>query len=677
VRPLTEKFPTSNDGHATCFQAPIRALFAFGGLSAEEFSIAEKGSKCGRSRLPTMTRSHNDLVAVHSRIETEHSQPEGESHSDRKPGAVSVFKDEKVQSNSGPYRLAWAAAAISIVLGATVWVGWWLNLPNLQSVWPGHTQMTPNGGLVSLLLGAALLSKIQRSLPKVSRVAGDITALFAAALGFLTLLEYLLGWNTGVDQWIFKNQLAATRIPFPGRLSFPGAVNAFCLGLGIPLLDIRIKGVWLTQLFAVIAALIALLALIGYVCNVREFYGQLSGRRGTGMPPQAMLSLLLLGAGLLCARPERGLIAVLWSYTPGGMLARWLLLAPAAGLLLTGLVYLVLTHVIPVDRAVRTWAMGLANLFFVTVPIWGAAHALHKVGLERDRAHQELEDRVQQRTAELSEANLVLQAEIKERQHAEKALREARDRLERQAIELERRVEERTAKLAETVGDLEAFSYSVAHDMRAPLRGMQGFAHLLIEEHAPNLNSEARDYLHRIASSAARMDLLIQDALHYTQVLRSETELKPVELDRITRQLVSSFPGWQTPRAEINIIGTLPSVLGHEGFIVQCLSNLVGNAVKFVPSGATPRVRIWAELLETSVRLYIEDNGIGIASKDHDRIFRMFERINGAEEYEGTGIGLAIVRKAVERMKGQVDFESEPGRGTKFWMELKKAPSAS
>jgi signal transduction histidine kinase len=583
-----------------------------------------------------------------------------------------VLKEEQVQPGSAPLSFARVAAIASVVLGSTVLAGWWLDFPFLQSLWPGWTRIPPNCGLIFLLLGSALAFRSGQS--SLTRAAGGLAALAAAALGLLTLFQYIFGWNAGIDQWIFRDRLAPLKMHYPGRLSYPAALIAFWLGLGIALLDVRVKRVWLTQLFAVLATLVALLAFVGYVCNAPEFYGQLRSKRHLGIPPQTMLAMLLLCSGLLCARPQRGLMAVLWSYTPGGMLARWLLLAPVLGLLLTGLVYLVLTRFVPVDRAVRTWAMGLSNLFFVTVPIWAAAQALHKAGLERDRAHHELEDRVLERTAELSEANLALHAEIRERQHVEQALREARDRLEDQAIQLELRVQERTARLAEMVADLEAFSYSVAHDMRAPLRGMQGFARLLIEDHAPHLSAEGRDYLDRIANSATRMDLLVRDALDYTRILRSEIELRVLDLDHIARQLITGFPGWQPPHVEISIVGTLPKALGHEGFIVQCLSNLVGNAVKFVAPGTTPRIRIWAETLETQVRLYIEDNGIGIESKDHDRIFRMFERLNGAHQYEGTGIGLAIVRKAAERMKGRVDFESEPGRGTRFWIDLKKAP---
>ncbi len=581
----------------------------------------------------------------------------------------------KGQFSSAPHRVARGAAVIAIASGVAILLGWSFHLAALQRLWPGLPRIPPNGAVCSVLLGLGLASKLAHS--TIARVAGNFAGMLAAGMGLVTLLEYLLGWNAGLDQWLFKEQVVGVNVPFPGRLAFPGALSVIFLGLGIAAFDLHIRGVWLAQLFVVIALLISVLALIGYVTGVTDLYGQLNNKPRSGLPLQATVALLILGAGLLCARPERGLLGILWSYTPGGMLARWLLLAPAVGLLLTGIVYIVFMRIAPSENSVRTWAICIANLFFVTVPIWAAAQALHKVGLERDRAHHELEDRVQQRTAELSNANLALHAEVKERQQAESALREARDRLAGQAIELERRVQERTAKLAESVGDLQAFAYSVAHDMRAPLRGMQGFAQLLMDEHAGSLNDEARDYLERIANSAARMDVLIQDALDYTQVLQAETELKPVDLDRVVRQLVGSFPGWQPPHAQIQIAGTLSHALAHEGLMSQCIGNLVGNAIKFVAAGTKPDVRIWTEQRDSHIRIYIADNGIGIASPDRERIFRMFERLNRADEYEGTGIGLAIVRKAVERMNGRIDYESELGRGTKFWIDLQKAPSLS
>lgn len=299
-------------------------------------------------------------------------------------------------------------------------------------------------------------------------------------------------------------------------------------------------------------------------------------------------------------------------------------------------------------------------------------------------------------TADAVQLNAQLEKEIAERKVVEAALQAANVRLAAQSDELERLVAERTAKLRETVGELEGFSYSVAHDLRTPLRGMQGFAQILLEEHAGKLDAEARSYLERIAGSAVRMDSLIQDVLNYTRILRDEALLATVDLDRLVRDILSTYPGWQEPKVKIEIKGTLPSLVGHEGFLTQCVSNLLSNAVKFVAPGTVPHVRIWSEDRAPSgsqaswpsdngtpppgwakegpvVRVWFEDNGIGIAPKDSNRIFRMFERIHPAEQFEGTGIGLTIARKALERMGGRIGYESNAGNGTRFWFELKKA----
>lgn len=263
---------------------------------------------------------------------------------------------------------------------------------------------------------------------------------------------------------------------------------------------------------------------------------------------------------------------------------------------------------------------------------------------------------------ELKQANSALQSEITERRLVEAALQEAN-----------RVKSERTAELHEMVQELESFSYSIAHDMRAPLRTMQGFSHILMDEHAGRLDAEGVDYLRRISNSANRLDQLIQDVLSYTHVLRTATPLQPLDLSRLVGDMIATYPDWQPPRAHVFIDGTLPSVEGNEAFLTQCFSNLVGNAVKFQPAGNHPRVRIWAEARENEVRVWVEDNGIGIAPENHRRIFGLFEQVNAPSEYEGTGVGLTIVRKAVERMNGRYGFESALGQGSRFWFQLKTA----
>ncbi|MDF3056155.1 MAG: hypothetical protein K0R17_370 [Rariglobus sp.] len=265
---------------------------------------------------------------------------------------------------------------------------------------------------------------------------------------------------------------------------------------------------------------------------------------------------------------------------------------------------------------------------------------------------------------ELKVANSALQSEIAERKLVEAALQEANQLKS-----------ERTAELNEMVQELEAFSYSIAHDMRAPLRAMQGFSHILREEHASQLDAEGSEYLRRIDSAATRLDRLIQDVLSYTKILRAPAPMQPLDLDHLARDIIATYPDWQPPRADVFIEGTLPVVIGNEAFLTQCLSNLVGNAVKFQPKGNHPRVRIWAEPRDTEVRVWVEDNGIGIHSKNHGRIFGLFEQVNAPSEYDGTGVGLTIVRKAVERMSGQYGFESNLGEGSRFWLQLKRAAS--
>jgi PAS domain S-box-containing protein len=245
------------------------------------------------------------------------------------------------------------------------------------------------------------------------------------------------------------------------------------------------------------------------------------------------------------------------------------------------------------------------------------------------------------------------------------------------AEKLERTVDERTVKLRETVEDLEAFSYSIAHDLRSPLRAMQGFAALLREQLGTDLPPEAADYAQRISAAASRLDHLIQDILNYSRMVRAELPLGPLSPESLLREIIDTYPNLQTKKATIQIEPGMPHVIANKAALTQVFSNILGNAVKFVAPGVHPQIAIWGEPSSldsvASVKLFFKDNGIGIPAEHQVRLFDMFQRLHPRDQYDGTGIGLAIVRKAVHRMGGKVGVFSEIGKGSTFWVELPKA----
>jgi len=244
------------------------------------------------------------------------------------------------------------------------------------------------------------------------------------------------------------------------------------------------------------------------------------------------------------------------------------------------------------------------------------------------------------------------------------------DEIQHHASELEREIQERERTNAE----LEAFSYSVSHDLRAPLRAIEGFSSALREDFGSQLPAEGLEYLDEIRTASIRMSNLVQDLLDYSRLSRVELDLVPI----LIRESVDS--AIQEIAAPVGIISIeIPdglTVFAHRLTLVQVLANLLDNGLKFRSAGREQKIRVSASLDGPAVAIQVQDNGIGIEEKYQDRIFKVFERLHGTEEYPGTGIGLAIVQRGVEKMNGSITIASQPGVGSTFTITLLAAPAA-
>jgi PAS domain S-box-containing protein len=290
-----------------------------------------------------------------------------------------------------------------------------------------------------------------------------------------------------------------------------------------------------------------------------------------------------------------------------------------------------------------------------------------------------------------------------DRENTSRQLHKAKEELAEHAQLLEMRVQERTSRLQETISELETFSYTVAHDLRAPVRTMTGYCEVLFEDFADGLSADAKLILQKIARASNRMEALTRDLLQFSKISRQKVALSPVEIEPIIEELTALRE--PAVRQALTVRGPLHPVRGHRGLLQQVFSNLIDNAVKFVCPHAAPKITIYSESVahgspntrsrplifsstesagheaESSaatnqpqhIRIWVQDEGIGIPREAHQKIFGIFERAAASNAYEGTGIGLAIVARAIQRMGGTCGVESELEKGSQFWIELPAA----
>ncbi|MEJ2718785.1 MAG: PAS domain S-box protein [Deltaproteobacteria bacterium] len=279
-------------------------------------------------------------------------------------------------------------------------------------------------------------------------------------------------------------------------------------------------------------------------------------------------------------------------------------------------------------------------------------------------AHDQLEKRVEERTTALVRANEKLYREVIERKMAEEEIKQLTE-------ELEERVRERTADLEAANRELESFTYSVSHDLRAPLRSITGFSEIIARRHRTHLNEESRHYLENIIKASHHMDRLIDNLLAYSRVGFRAKRRQEIPLRSVLAQVLEDLSDRiSQANAEISIPKKLPVVSGDRTVLFQIFANLIDNALAYRRPKVRPKVAISYEKEGDHVVVRVADNGIGIPSECHQKIFNLFQRLHGEDEYPGTGIGLAIVKRSVESLRGRIWLESTVGKGATFCVQL-------
>ena len=250
-----------------------------------------------------------------------------------------------------------------------------------------------------------------------------------------------------------------------------------------------------------------------------------------------------------------------------------------------------------------------------------------------------------------------------ERKHAEDALRDANNKLES-------RVRERTGELEEANNELEAFSYSVSHDLRAPLRSLDGFSHALLEDHADKLDEEGVGFLQRIRADSQRMAELIDDLLRLSRVTRTEMRNDAVDLSLLAHATSTNLQQIAPEREVTFVIAEGLVAKGDQGLLGNLLENLLGNAWKYTEKRERARVEFGCNQENGSRVYFVRDDGVGFNMEYVDKLYHPFQRLHTVDEFEGAGIGLAIVQRIVHRHNGRTWAESEPDQGATFYFTL-------
>ncbi len=499
-----------------------------------------------------------------------------------------------------------------------VLAGWVFDVHALGRNLPGWTSMKANTAFGLLLCGIALWLIREKEATGIRRRFSQLLGMAVALLGMLSLSEYVFAWNMPLDQWLAKDNLGMSA---PGRPAMPTALNFTLMGWALMTLDWKRRPNF-AQVINLTAVLISFLALIGYACRFSPFYGQSMAYPDTRMGLNTAVAFVVLGAGIFCARPQRGLMLILTGNTSGGLMAKRLLWVPVVVPLLLGWIRLKAGKTALEHTETATWLFSLANILVFTLIIWWNANLLYKSDLERRGAEEEIKAAYSQ---------------------------------------------------------LESFSYSVSHDLKSPLRAIKGYSKFIKEDYGEQLPEDGRKYLDGVGANVERMERLIEDLLAFSKFTNRPVEKERVVLEDLARKTFEDLRG-EIKEREIEFkLEPLPPCQADPSLIKQVLENLLSNALKFSRNRKVSKIEFgFRSVPEEAGRwvYFVRDNGAGFDMKYAGKLFGVFQRLHHASDFEGTGVGLAIAQNIINRHGGRIWAEAVEGEGACFYFTLPKAKAA-
>jgi signal transduction histidine kinase len=508
-----------------------------------------------------------------------------------------------------------ATAVIAGLIGIFALTGWLFDITTFKSVWPAWATMKPNTAIALILSSISIALYYESKHRPISESIAQLCSFVVLLIGGLTLTEYVTGWDLGIDHLFFNSTQPDTEVYLAGRMLPLTAINFVLIGFTTWLIPSRSTYAWHRYLIAVVI-LTSSFSLLAYLYNVLQT-PDISSRI---LPFNGTIAFLLLSIAIWLARPEKGLVKILLSNSIGGYLLRRIL--PTAILLpvIVSIAHLVGQHY-------GLYSLEFSTAFFVlfitlafVIVLWLVTHRLDSM----DVVKQQLEQRVQERTAQLETSNK----------------------------------------------ELEAFSYSVSHDLRTPLRAIAGFSQALQEDYEKQLDAQAQEYLRCMRTGVMRMGQLIDDVIQLSRVSRTDISKEQVNLSELATEITALLQK-SNPQHVVKVAITPHlTAQGDPRLLRIALENLLSNAWKFTSKTATAQIYFDAIIYAGKPTFLVRDNGVGFDMKYANKLFQAFQRLHKDTDFPGDGIGLATVARIIGKHGGTVWAESQPNQGATFFFTL-------